>query len=83
ADLSPNPVAGWLPAVLSVTSDENLEAVLSVTDAAGRLCTIQDIRLSPGENRLDIATDGLSAGFYVVTLRNEKGALVKRLAVTN
>ena len=83
AELSPNPVAGGLPAVLRVTSDENLEGVLSVTDASGRLCTTQDIYLSAGENNVEIATQGLSAGFYVVTLRNEKGTLVKRLAVTD
>jgi hypothetical protein len=81
AELSPNPIAGGLPATLSVTSDENMEALLSVTDAAGRLCLNQSVHLSPGENRLYIPTDGLSAGLYVVTLRNEKGALVKRLAV--
>lgn len=82
ADLSPNPVAGGLPAVLSITSDEYMNAMLSVTDAAGRLCSNLNISLSPGENNLDIPTDGLSAGLYVVTLRNEKGALVRRLAVT-
>jgi len=81
AELSPNPALKGLPAILSVTSDEFFDAVLTVHDAAGRLCLTQDVRLSPGENRLDIATDELSSGFYVVTLRNEKGALVKRLAV--
>ena len=82
AELSPNPVAGGLPAVFTLTSDEYMDALLSVSDAAGRLCLTQEVRLAPGENRLDIATNGLSAGFYVVTLRNEKGAIVKRLAVT-
>lgn len=82
AELSPNPVAAGIPAILSVTSDEYMDAVLSVSDASGRLCVTREVRLTPGENRLDIATDGLSAGFYVVTMRNEKGALVKRLAVT-
>lgn len=81
AELSPNPVSSGLPSVFTLTSDEYMDALLSVSDAAGRLCLTQDIRLSPGENRLDIATSGLSAGFYVVTLRNDKGAIVKRLAI--
>jgi hypothetical protein len=82
AELSPNPVAAGLPAVLTVNTDENMEATLNVTDAAGKLCSTQHVRLSAGENRCEIDTNGLNAGFYVITLLNEKGALVKRLAVT-
>ncbi len=81
AELSPNPVAGGFPALLTVSTDESMDAVLHITDAAGRLCQSRQVRLSPGDNALEIPTDGLNAGFYVVTLRNEKGALVKRLAV--
>jgi hypothetical protein len=40
------------------------------------------VQLSVGDNRLEIPTDRLSAGFYLVTLQNEKGAIVKRLIVT-
>jgi hypothetical protein len=81
AELAPNPVSAGLPVLFTVTSDETMEAALHVTDASGRLCQMQHLRLSPGENRLEIPTDGLSAGLYVVTLQNEKGAIVKRLAV--
>lgn len=82
AQLMPNPVVAGLPALLAVTSDETMDAVLNVTDAAGRLCQNQNIRLFTGENNIEIPTDRLSAGLYVLTLQNEKGALVKRLAVT-
>lgn len=82
AELSPNPVAAGLPAVLTVSTDESMEATLNVTDASGKLCNTQHIRLSFGENRYEIDTNGLNAGFYVLTLLNEKGILVKRLAVT-
>ncbi|MCW5921385.1 MAG: zinc-dependent metalloprotease [Saprospiraceae bacterium] len=81
AELSPNPVSGGLPAVLNVSSDEYIEAVLAVHDAAGRLCQSQNVRLSPGDNRINIATERLNTGIFIVSLRNERGALVKRLAI--
>jgi hypothetical protein len=82
-ELAPNPVPEGLSAVLTVTTDETIDAMLNVTDAAGRLCQTRQLRISPGENRIEIPTDGLSAGLYVVTLHNEKGTMVKRLAVAN
>lgn len=82
-ELAPNPASGGLPAWLVVTATENLEARLSVTDAAGRLCQERPLRLSPGENRLEISTNALQAGLYFVTVQNEKGALVRRLAVAD
>lgn len=83
AELAPNPVAGGLPAVLTVNAGQGQDAQLRVTDAAGRLCLEQSLRLAPGENRVDIPTASLQAGLYVVTLQNEKGAVVKRLAVAD
>lgn len=82
AELSPNPVSSGLPAKLLLTSDENMEASLSITDAAGRQCQRQNIHLSFGENIIEVATDGLQAGLYTLSLQNEKGTILKRLAVT-
>lgn len=82
AELSPNPVASGFPAKLLLTSDENMEAVLSVVDATGRQCLRQDVNLSFGENLIDIPTDGLQAGLYTLSLQNEKGMILKRMAVT-
>lgn len=81
AELSPNPVEAGFPAKLLLTADENMEAILSITDAAGRLCQRQNVALSFGENLLDIETDGLQAGLYSLSLQNEKGTILKRLAV--
>lgn len=82
AELSPNPVAGGFPAILTVTSDETMDAGILITDATGRACFNRQVRLFAGENRVEIPTENLSAGFYVVNLHNEKGAFLKRLIVT-
>ena len=83
AELSPNPVAPGFPAKLLLTSDENMEASLTITDASGRQCQRQTVNLSFGENILEIPTDGLQAGLYTLSLQNEKGTILKRLAVTH
>lgn len=81
AELLPNPVAGGSPALLNITSDETMEVGLLVTDATGRVCQNGQYRLSNGENSIEIPTDRLEAGFYVVYLHNEKGSFMKRLIV--
>lgn len=83
AELSPNPVVAGLSAKLQLTADENMDAVLTITDASGRQCQRQEVNLSFGENLVDIPTDGLQAGLYILSLQNEKGTILKRLAVTN
>lgn len=82
AELAPNPVAGGLPAQMLIESNDNMDVVVRVTDASGRLCQQQNLRLSLGQNQVEIPTANLQAGLYIVTLENEQGALIKRLAVT-
>ncbi|MCC7505397.1 MAG: T9SS type A sorting domain-containing protein [Saprospiraceae bacterium] len=82
AELAPNPVAGGAPAKLLLESDDNMNALLTVTDAAGRVCQQQKLRLYFGENQIDIPTAELQSGLYIVTIQNERGALIKRMAVT-
>jgi hypothetical protein len=80
-ELSPNPVLAGRPATLTLSSEENMDALLTLTDAAGRQCYSQILNITPGENLLEIPTSTLGAGLYLVTLQNEKGAILKRLAV--
>ncbi|MBL7825009.1 MAG: zinc-dependent metalloprotease [Saprospiraceae bacterium] len=82
ASISPNPVSIGAPAMLQVTADDNMDAVVSVTDASGRRCYFENHLLHVGENLLEIPTLNLNAGIYFVTLQNELGTIIKRLAVT-
>ena len=71
-----------LPRMPWVRDPNGWNAALQVTDAAGRVCQNRTYRLSTGENSIEIPTDRLSAGFYVVHVHNEKGSFTKRLVVT-
>lgn len=82
AELSPNPVAAGEVAKLLLSSDDNLDAAMTITDGAGRRCYVENIQLQPGENLIDVPTSQLTAGLYFVTIQNELGTIIKRLAVT-
>lgn len=82
SELAPNPVPAGLPATLTLNSEENMDALLLLTDASGRQCYRQVLNITPGENLLEVPTNTLSAGLYILTLQNEKGAILKRLAVS-
>ncbi len=80
--LAPNPVNSGAPMVLSINSSESLDLLLTVSDASGRLCHQNRTFIYPGDNRLEIPTYQLEAGFYFVSLQTTQGTLVKRLVIT-
>ena len=83
ADLSPNPVVAGLNAQIVFQSEEPVSAMLFLSDMNGRKVYNQAIQLGSGENLIDVPTDKLSAGLYFVSIQNESGSIVKRLAVIN
>lgn len=82
SELAPNPVMAGLPATLVLTTEESMDAMLTLTDAAGRQCFRRVLEIVPGENLLEIPTASLESGLYLVSLQNDKGVILKRLAVT-
>jgi hypothetical protein len=81
AELAPNPVSTGTPATLFVSTEQSMDARLTLHDVSGRLCYTQLLRLSAGEQQVEIPTESLSAGAYLITLENEKGRMMKRLLV--
>jgi hypothetical protein len=80
--LTPNPVSGGQPAVLSINSSESLDILLTVYDAAGRLCNQKESEMYAGENQIKMSTNDMEPGLYFVTIQTKYGFLVKRLVVT-
>ncbi len=81
--LTPSLVSQGLPATLSISSDTKMDVLMSITDAAGRICYSENQTIFFGDNTIEVPTSGLSSGVYVVSLRNAKGILVRRLTVCN
>jgi hypothetical protein len=81
-DLVPNLVGVEGGAQLLIESSEPFEALLQVTDAAGRVMQSQVVKVDFGSTSIPIETYKLSPGMYQVTLQSNKGITVKRMAVT-
>jgi hypothetical protein len=80
--LTPNPVSGGEYAQLSIESSEAFDALLQITDAAGKRLRTDVVRIDFGNSVLPIETSNLPAGVYQITLQSNKGVVVKRMAVT-
>lgn len=82
AELTPNPVPQGTPAMLHLTSDDNMEARLQITDATGRRIYFENVQLGIGDNLIEVPTANLNAGLYFLSLQNQLGTILKRLAVS-
>lgn len=80
-ELMPNPIAAGEKATLMISANGSIDGRIVVVDLAGRNCLNIPVALSPGDQQLDIPTEQLCAGSYILMLQSEKGTLTKRLVV--
>jgi len=73
----PNPVLAT--ATISLESDELLTGTLSVFNVGGIQLLKQEIQIQQGEQTLELPTNQLEAGVYLVVLKTDKGTAVNRL----
>jgi hypothetical protein len=78
-EVSPNPVVDR--ATLSVETDKNMEVRLQITSLEGRVVFEKIASLYAGENQIAVWADHLPEGIYLLTLSNDRGTLVRCLAV--
>jgi len=67
--LSPNPTNSALN--VSVTAERNANEQIRVTDLTGRTVMQENVNLVEGLNNILLDVNGLSAGTYILILRNE------------
>lgn len=83
AVLSPNPVRAGSSAVLQIDADDSQDALITVTDMAGRNCMSKQLRVAAGTQQIELPTEAFSAGLYYMTIQNEKGLFSLRLSITD
>lgn len=82
--VAPNPVRSGQALLVQLESSESLEATVSLFSAAGQLMQeYRDYRFPAGISSLEMATDQLPAGLYLLTLRTASGLETKRVAVVD
>lgn len=67
--LSPNPTNSALN--VSVTAERNANEQIMVTDLTGRTVMQENVNMVKGLNNIHLDVNGLSAGTYILILRNE------------
>ncbi|MFN0036396.1 MAG: T9SS type A sorting domain-containing protein [Saprospiraceae bacterium] len=80
--ISPNPVANGESANLNILTEKAFEAVLRITDAAGRTISVQqNVAFPQGESTYQLGTEGLPNGLYFVSLESGNGRNVRKMSV--
>ena len=77
----PNPVKNY--ATVTFNSTANQSATLFLRSMAGELMVKKSIILNEGDNRVQLAVDGLSNGLYIVELVIPGKTFVNKLTVTH
>jgi hypothetical protein len=80
-ELMPNPVAAGTRANLLISASSSLDGRIVVMDLAGRTCLSISVEMSSGDQQLEIPTENLFAGAYILMLQSEKGTLTKKLVI--
>ena len=80
--VQPNPASTGEAVLITIDAARAFEATLQLSDLSGRaVARTQALRLSAGKQIHQIDTNGLSAGVYLLTLRDERGVSRKRIVV--
>jgi hypothetical protein len=81
-NIAPNPTRNGNPVMMTITHAEPLNVQLTMNDASGQIMYKNDIKLQAGENEVEIPTQQLAAGFYLITLQTVYGILTKSVIIT-
>ncbi|HMQ46037.1 MAG TPA: M1 family aminopeptidase [Saprospiraceae bacterium] len=78
--LKPNPVLGSTIRLIA-TAPTSGQLLFSLQDAAGRLIFSHSAYLTQGENNLTFDLDHLTAGTYIISMKNEVGKLSRQVQI--
>lgn len=80
---SPNPVKQGQPLNMRLTAKQTADGTLVVLNAQGQTLLTQSVRLNPGDNTLNLATDTLAPGLYQALLDTGRSGQVWRFVVAS
>lgn len=81
-NIGPNPVRSGTPFFINMETTEAVKASVAIHAMTGQIVKeVAENDFKAGESSVEIPTDGLSAGIYLVTLRTEKSFQTQRLSI--
>ena len=81
AAISPNPVSQGIAAKLVIYSDKNIPVMLTVNGIHGQTIRTQRLNLAAGINTINVNTNGLARGLYIINLTGGRQLLNSKLVV--
>jgi PKD repeat protein len=78
-NLYPNPAS--TNCILSVTTADRTEAVITVNNTLGAIVATEKWELNAGKNDRNLDMSSMAAGMYTITLKTEAGTLTRKLNI--
>jgi len=80
--LYPNPTSGGNTARLSIDANEQLQGQLNLYNVSGERISTEQVFIQQGKNNLNLKTNQLQSGVYMLSLTTSKGNLNRKLIIT-
>ncbi|MBR9922453.1 MAG: T9SS type A sorting domain-containing protein [Bacteroidetes bacterium] len=80
-NISPVPLPFGESLMMEVDIDQQMEAQVEILDLSGKVLYLQNTLLSAGNNTLELSTNDLAPGLYMVRLHTEYGAVSRKLVI--
>jgi hypothetical protein len=79
--LQPNPVRAASNLLVSIETNEMLDAEVAIVNLAGQSQLVGNQSFAIGENKFEVSTENLSPGMYFLQLRSAQGLLSQKFVV--
>jgi len=79
--ISPNPVSPGMAAKLVIYSNNNMPVMLTVNGIHGQTIRTQRLNLAPGINTINVNTNGLARGLYIINVTGGRQLLNSKLVI--
>ncbi len=79
--LYPNPVESGKPSAIAFFNSKGETARVSITDMSGRIFNLQTAEIKNNYQEMQLSTEGLASGIYLVNIVSGKGTKVEKLVI--
>lgn len=80
-DVFPNPLTAGESLALSIDLGSQIDAQVTITDLAGQQVVAEQLSLHAGNQSLQLQTENLTAGLYIVSLETTEGAIRRKVVI--
>ncbi|MDA8692467.1 zinc-dependent metalloprotease [Saprospiraceae bacterium] len=79
--IHPNPVESGVDLNIFITSDNTLDARITLIDITGKMVMAQNDVIQNGNNQIKLRTSSVGSGLYVVQVQTESGRITEKVFI--